>query len=247
MTDKIIFSDQDLSCYLDGEASADMMAAIADALARDPVLRARLEELKAGEDSFAAAMTVALKSAPALPEITPAPPAPANHSWRIGMAVGAAAALGLSWNIWQAPEAGWRDVVASYQSLYVTETLALVDQSPAAQQADLERLSEGLGIDLTGLPEVDGLSFKRAQQLGYRGKPLAQLTFLTAGGGPVALCIVETGGGTSADIRAEVLSGLDTYSWTDNGFGVLLVGPKGEKGLGNAAEMFRSALKDAPV
>ncbi len=97
--------------------------------------------------------------------------------------VGVIAAIGVTWSTWQTQEEGWRDVVANYQSLYVTETLAQVDQ----QRADLKRLSGALGIDLTALPEVEGLSFKRAQQLGFNGRPLAQLTFLTAEGGPVAL------------------------------------------------------------
>ncbi|WP_299850682.1 hypothetical protein [uncultured Roseovarius sp.] len=250
MTDRNVFSDQDLSCYLDGETSGPMSEAIDRALATDPALRQRLAELKAGEEAFAAAMVAAAQAAPAMPEIAQSLPVPANRPLRAGLAgvaVGAVAAIGLAWNLWQTPEADWHDVVANYQSLYVTETLAQVDLSPAAQKADLDRLSKGLGIDLTVLPQVAGLSFKRAQQLGYRGKPLAQLTFLTADGGPVALCIIETGSETSDAINAAVLSGLDTYSWTDNGFGVLLVGPKGQKGLENAAEMFRSALKDAAV
>ena len=97
------------------------------------------------------------------------------------------------------------------------------------------------------MPEVAGLSYKRAQQLGFNGKPLAQLTFLAADGGPVALCIIRTDGETTDAIHAEVLSGLDTYSWTDNGYGILLVGPEGQDGLGSAAEAFRAALKNRPV
>ncbi len=251
MTAKGGFSDQELSCYLDGEAPDDLARAIACALETDPALTARLDALKAGEAAFVRAMDKALIAAPVMPALDDSPAvqrAAARTPWTYGLAgvaAGVIAAIGLSWQFSPSNEPGWRDVVASYQSLYVTETLALVNQTPAAQQADLERLSASLGIDLTSLPEAPGLSFKRAQQLGFKGKPLAQLTFLTTDGGPVALCIVRTGGDTSPDMTAEVLSGLDTYTWTHDGYGVLLVGPKGSPYLEEAAETFRSALNNA--
>lgn len=250
MTERSGFSDQDLSAYLDDEAAADVSDAIREALPGDPVLRARLDRLRAGQDDFVAAMAVALTAAPKMPEL-PEPVAQRTvGAWPFGLAgvaAGAVLALGVGWSIWHTPDPGWRDVVANYQSLYVTETLAPVDLTPEAQQADLQRLSAGLGLDLTALPEVSGLAFKRAQQLGFNGQPLAQLTFLTADGGPVALCILRTGADTSAGITAEVLSGLDTYSWTEDGYGVLLVGPKGADGLENAAEILRAALKNTSV
>ncbi len=250
MTERGGFSDQDLSAYLDDEAPVDVSDSIRSALPDDPGLRARLESLRTAQDGFAAAMTAALAAAPEMPDLPEPLPQRTVSAWPFGLAgvaAGVALALGFGWNVWRTPDPGWRDVVANYQSLYVTETLAPVDLTAAAQQADLQRLSSGLGLDLTTLPEVSGLVFKRAQQLGYKGKPLAQLTFLTADGGPVALCILRTGADTSPGITAEVLSGLDTYSWTEDGFGILLVGPKGTDGLKNAAEILRDALKNTSV
>ena len=247
MTERTGFSDQELSAYLDGEAPEDVSGAIEEALPGDPALRTRLERLRAAQDGFVAAMEAALAAAPDMPELPQPLAQKTAGAWPYGLAgvaAGAVLALGLGWNVWHRPDPGWRDVVANYQSLYVTETLAPIEQTPEARQADLQRLSAGLGIDLTGLPEISGLSFKRAQQLGFKGKPLAQLTFLTADGGPVALCILRNGAETSPGITAEVLSGLDTYSWTEDGFGVLLVGPKGSDGLENAAEILRDALKN---
>ena len=250
MTEKPVISDQDLSAYLDGEVPAGVAKAIENSLAQDAALKARLSELEAGQSHFTSVMQAALEAAPDMPPLPSARPEPAASTWRValaGVAVGAIAALGLTWGLWRAPDDTWRDVVANYQSLYVTETLSPVDLSPEAQLADLQRVSKELGIDLTALPDVAGLTFKRAQQLGYKGKPLAQLTYLAADGGPVALCILRTGAETSPDIASDVLSGLDSYSWTDNGFGVLLVGPQGADGLKDAAETFRAALRKAPV
>lgn len=244
------FSDQDLCAFLDGEADDALCAAIREASASDPQLRDRLETLRSASDVFAAAMDAALAAAPPMPELPHVPARRGFGTWSVALAgavAGAVLVLGLTWDGTPPAKAGWRDVVANYQSLYVTETLAKVDLSPDAQQADLARISEALGFDLTDLPEVAGLSYKRAQQLGFNGKPLAQLTFLAADGGPVALCIIRTNGETTDAIHAEVLSGLDTYSWTDNGYGILLVGPEGQDGLGSAAEAFRAALKNRPV
>ncbi len=250
MTESPVFSDQDLSAHLDDEATPELSEAIRAALADDAELRARLEALQAGQAQFAQAMEAALAAAPPMPDVPRAAPARSPHVWPVGLAgvaAGIALALGLGWNVSAPAEPGWRAVVANYQSLYVTETLAEVDLTPEAQAADLERLSSELGLDLTDLPEVDGLSFRRAQQLGFKGKPLAQLTFLTADGGPVALCIIRTNGETTPEITAEVLSGLDAFSWTDNGYGVLLVGPQGDTSLEDAAETFRKALENRPV
>lgn len=250
MSESAGFSDQDLSAYLDGEAADDVSDAIGAALSGDPGLRARLDEMRAGQDAFAEAMATALSAAPPMPDLPDPLSQRGTRVWPVGLAgvaAGAVLALGAGWSLWHTPDPGWRDVVANYQSLYVTETLAPLERTPEAQQADLQRLSAGLGIDLTGLPEISGLSFKRGQQLGFNGKPLAQLTFLAADGGPVALCILRNGAATSPGITAEVLSGLDTYSWTEDGFGILLLGPQGTDGLENAAETLRKALKNTSV
>ena len=250
MTQSDAFSDQDLSAYLDGEAPEATVRSLDAALGRDAGLRERLEELRAGQGAFVAAMETALISAPPMPDLPPAVDHARPALWPVALAgavAGAVLMFGVTWTNSTPSDPGWRAVVANYQSLYVTETLSKVAADPAAQQADLVRISAALGFDLTELPEVAGLSYKRVQQLGFNGKPLAQLTFLAADGGPIALCIIETGGGTSTEIRSEVLSGLDTYSWTDSGFGILLVGPRGQDGLENAAEAFRAALKNRPV
>ena len=54
---------------------------------------------------------------------------------------------------------------------------------------------------------------------------------------------MRTGGPDSPDIEAETLEGLAAFSWVDDGFGILLIGPKGEETLSDAAALFRSALR----
>ncbi len=240
------FSDEELAAFLDGETTEAVADKIREAVASDTELSSYVDKMRAAQATFVSGQNALLEFAPDMPELPTAEGK--GVSWGAGLtglAAGLILALGASWAAFDSKEPGWREVVASYQSLYVTETLSGAVPSPVAAQAKLAQLSDVLGIDLTSLPEVDGLAYRRAQQLGYKGQPLAQLTYLTAEGGPVALCILYTGDKSSADIRAETLEGMSAFSWIDNGYGVLLIGPKGDSTLEGAAEVFRNALRGA--
>lgn len=240
------FSDEELAAFLDGEADDALTEAVEAQLAVDTALAQSLEGMRAATDAFKADQEAVLSLAPAMPAV----PVQQNSGfmWPAafgGLAAGLVIAAGISWAALSKPEPDWRAVVANYQSLYVTETLAGVAEPQSVSDAKLAELSEVLGIDLQALPQVGGLAYRRAQQLGYKGTPLAQLTFLTDDGGPVALCLLHVGGPDSDGIEAQVLDGLSAYSWTDNGFGVLLIGPLGNERLEGAAKAFRSALQSA--
>ncbi|MEL7012458.1 MAG: hypothetical protein AAFO72_04175 [Pseudomonadota bacterium] len=242
------FSDEDLALFLDGEAPDGLTREIETALAQDPSLAAELDSLRAAEAAFVSAQENLLSLAPATPNLPRHKArAPALAPAFAGLAAGLVIAATVSWSLLSKPEPGWREVVANYQSLYVTETLSGVTEPQGVSEAKLIALSEVLGLDLTNLPEVDGLAYRRAQQLGYKGAPLAQLTFLTANGGPVALCILRTGGADTSGIETDTLDGMAAYSWVDNGFGVLLIGPLGDNTLSEAAQTFRAALNGAPA
>jgi anti-sigma factor RsiW len=251
MTDRREYTDQDLSCYLDGEAAPDLMPALNTALKTDPTLQARLETLRAAQTPFDEAFEAALKLAPQMPALPTAPPRAANSNWKIalaGVAVGAIAAFGLTWATASAPQKSrWIDDVALYQSLYVAETLAGVNIAPDENQAQLTQISQTLGFDLTDLPPVAGLTLKRVQQLAYNGKPLAQITFVNAAGNPVALCVIRTNGENTPAIKPQMLRGQSAFTWSDSGFGILLIGPPDDSGLENAAKTFRNALKDVAI
>ncbi len=246
MTDRHVFSDDDLSLYIDGEAPQALVQAVEEALDSDQPLATRLDALKASQGQFADLYADVLKVAPpplAIPVTKPA----AVAGWQtglVGLAAGIALAVGVIWTRTDNSPPGWKAAVASYQALYVTETLAGVDAAQPATDEKLADLSAVLGLDLTQLPPVDGLNYKRAQQLGFRGKPLGQITFLNVDGGPVALCIIPTTKADSPEITAETLEGLAAFSWIDNGYGVLLIGPQDDDNLRGAAERFRTALKD---
>ncbi|MEL7256692.1 MAG: hypothetical protein AAFN80_02475 [Pseudomonadota bacterium] len=244
MTQKSDFSDDDLTRFIDKEAGKELSLRIKAALKTDADLRQRHASMVQASADYKAAFDDMLSFAPAPPEIDETAQEP---SWNLrvvaaSMVAGALLTWGLTLPFQSATSADWKDVVANYQSLYVTETLSLSNISEAEQKASLSRLSGKLGFDVATLPAVEGLTFVRAQELGFEGRPLAQLTFLTKDQGPVALCIVQTGNETTDRIEFAELHGLDTYSWTQDGFGILLVGPKGDTGLEDAAAAFQNAF-----
>jgi hypothetical protein len=119
---------------------------------------------------------------------------------------------------------GWRQVVAEYQGLMTTDTLAAIPNDPDVVAAELSaasgKLSLALDPDKLVLPDA---ALKRAEILDFRGKPLVQLAYLTAGSGPVALCIIANGRPDEAQ-AFETREGFNIVFWTDNGRGYMLIG-----------------------
>ena len=238
------FSDETLTAYLDQEADPELVRDIETALTTDSNLVARLAALRFPKDALADAFGQQLTAAPAMPSLPPkaeTTPITANlpepPRWGFlsgavsGLAAGFLGAVFLGWSQFFAPEEqqpGWLDVVANYQGLYVPETLNLrtKDQNAngsAEQDLDLAALSEAVGADLSVLKSVEGLAFKRAQQLGFRGKTLIQIAYTLPDGTPVAICILPSGNQQSGP-RSQVLSGMAASDWTTGTHGVLIIG-----------------------
>jgi anti-sigma factor RsiW len=90
----------------------------------------------------------------------------------------------------------WVDAVANYQALYSRATVDGASQSVSQATEVLRRfLAESqlaAGPTRLVIPDLtqDGLSFKRAQRLSFRGKPLLQIAYLPVSGMPAALCVL---------------------------------------------------------
>lgn len=245
MMDHVQFTDEQLTAYLDGEATADLCAQIEAALDTDDALGAQLAALDIPVVEIAQAYDVLLTQAPSMPLL----PAKAQHSthrrigvWGIvgvfgtGIAAGLATAMFTGFGSPPPAQPGWKAVVGSYQSLYSVDTLANEDISPAETQIQLAQVSQLVGADLTQLPQVEGLTFKRAQVLGFKGKPLVQLSFVRSDGTPIALCIIKANTKDSKPINSEELFGMAAASWNSDGRAYLLIG-------GDAAPTTQSEAK----
>ena len=256
MTERQTFTDEELVAYLDGEVEFTPADAITAALANDPVLAQRLADLDVNKDALRSGFDLMLdeKQSPALPQslhsAMAAPPKAANNNWLMAGSMAASILVALfvgygAGNFLNQPEApGWKAYVASYQSLYSADTLRHVNASPEAQTAELERVAAAIGksIDLAALQRNPDLTYKRAQVLSFKGKPLVQLAFLTKSGEPVAQCILKSSKPDSAEMSQANLEGMSSASWNKDGYAYLLIGGDDPALISGLANSYRGAI-----
>ncbi|MEM7429765.1 MAG: hypothetical protein AAF441_27155 [Pseudomonadota bacterium] len=244
MSSKRTYSDADLTAYLDGEADSETAAEIEAALQNDADLAARMEALQIDVGALRNAGDSLLGASPAAPDILQhaATKQGPDRAKRFMPAVAAALlffviGFGASRLTTPAPEETWQDFAAVYHALYVNKTLAHIAQSDEAAVAELSRVSNVIGRTLEHAElGAEGLDYKRAQVLGYKGKPLLQLAYLSKIGAPVALCIYKSGNPGDTPVRSEQHRGLSAAYWTKDGYEYLLIGGSDQSLIRNAAE-----------
>lgn len=239
--------DARLAAYIDGElAPADVERVEAD-LADDPALRQRLEELRIPERELARGLNSLLAQAPSARPGSYAAPQPKRQRRALAnaaVATGLLFALGLGGvgGFWLSqPKPGeWTDYVAAYQALYVPATLKAVPSQP--DRLLLAQLGEELGIPLEPAIRSQKLIFKRAQMLGFEGKPLVQLAYSNRDGTPVALCITSLDMAVSHAPLMDEKEGMAAVTWIKNGLGFLLIGAADPKELMDEALHMEAVL-----
>ena len=228
--------DEELTAYLDGELGVAERTALEDLLKQNPVLAARLEQLRAGSRPFAEAFAPLLRSAPAeklnaILRSTETPPArrplratliAAGLLLFIAGGVAGYAVSALRGATAQPPN--WRQVVAEYMSLYVPETLAGIPENRDAQSAQLKALGDKIGVPLdlekVSLPDR---AFKVGIFLSFRDRPLAEMLYLSSTEGPFAFCIIVNGR-PDQGFTFEEREGRNIVYWTKGGRGYLVIG-----------------------
>lgn len=231
MTNARHFTDEDLTAFLDGEADDALVQALSAALETDAALEARLASLDVPMDALRAGFDSLLGQAPAMPTIDPVVASNAMPrrwgGWAAAAAVvlafGAGAYGGYSYEK-PAKPLTWMQAAASYQTLYVNYTLDVPSPDIAEVQAQLARISQSVGHDLSGAQAIEGLDFKRAQVLGYNGKPLAQIAYVNAKGEPMALCVIKISKSVTQDIVVQTMGDLAAAHWKADGYAYLLIG-----------------------
>lgn len=234
--------DEDLTAYLDGEAGAELSHRIEQALENDLSLKERLSALTLDISSLRREF---LATHPEPPEL---PPLRKERGIARVFVTGLAAGLGISALLFAAnfirpqPVEGWASFVASYQVLYTSETLNTPDPTADDRASQLQRVSSAVDLDLSDLPDVSGLKFKRAQVLGFRGKPLIQIAYQRPDGTPVALCIILSDPSVPLDMTEGEAEGLQTVRWDRANHQFLLIGDVEAQHLLQAAEVFAASL-----
>lgn len=221
-TDPVSITDAELTAYLDGEADQALLDRIDAALAQDARLAARLEALSVDMDVVRDALHLDRLDPPAYVPVD-AFRAAAPSRLVLPMAIAAAFALGAVLMQVTRPAPTWVDTVASYQALYVTETLSGQKQDAAISEAVFQSADAALGIDLRSAVEIAGLEFRRVQMLAIEGQPLVQMAYLDEQGRPFAFCAVKLNDDEHA-VLSEMSHGLAAASWVADGVGFALVG-----------------------
>ena len=244
------FSDEELTAFLDGEKAHTPFREIEKALETDEELQRRLQSLDINKNDIAKSMDMLLENTPEAPAFETQAPANENSGWfRNSMIAACAASLIIFSGIvgYSIPDRqvdSWREYVAAYHYLYITSTLSSVDSSTEVAIAELETVGDAIGkqFQLENLKQFAGLEYKRSQILGFEGKPLAQLTFLSKMGTPIALCIIRSGSNEQEAISDATMEGMASASWARDGYEFLIIGGKDQVMIEEAAKHFAALI-----
>jgi ParB-like chromosome segregation protein Spo0J len=249
MTTLRTFSNEDLTAYLDGEADASLVRAIDEAKVTSADLCARLGSLRIDAAGLSAAFDAVLPLAPALPETIAHVPARLAKPWPWrAMAATALISLAIGWGVsslaMRTQTETWQHYAATYHAMYVHDTLAHVRPTAQTTAEELRRVSETLGLAIK--PEVlarsELLEFKRAQVLGFEGRPVVQLAFVSRTGAPVALCITRTDSARTDTFRPSTILGMSASTWSKGRYEYLLIGGTDATMIATSAATFEKAL-----
>lgn len=253
-----MYSDAQLQDYLAGTLDIEIADALEEQIAIDPALESRLLALEHTQAGALRAVFDAVPTPERLQDLEhhvlaakPAKPAPvraqAPWQWASVAAVVAFAVGAYSFSappVEEKPAWRWQDQVASYQALYVTETLEAVSASDDQIANQLSKSEAALGRDLplNAVGDLDGMKLLRAQILGYKDAPLVQMAYLTVDGKPVALCAIRPKAAVVKDFAFETLSGLPTIHWSDGEFNYMIVGDIDNERLMKMAQNVSTSL-----
>lgn len=246
-------SDEQLVAYLDDELNPDYRRQLDDAIADDPLLNLRLQWLSRSSLPYKNAYDELARKAPlerlqARLDAIPSPQDPGlSRRWFIGAAAATLVAGGVLADRlflnWQAQQPhNWRGLVGTYMALYVPQTLDHLPTDEATQRAQLRTIDARLGLNLSpaGL-KLPGAEFKRAQMLEYDGVPIAQIVYLDARHGPLALCVTRSNSGSQPLVH-ERRHQMNVVYWTEREHAWMLIGHDTATGLSEKANLLRSRL-----
>ncbi|MCO7629790.1 transcriptional regulator [Pseudomonas fluorescens] len=228
-------SDEQLTAYLDNELDPAYRSQLDSAIADDPLLSLRVQWLDRSSLPYKEAYDELAQQAPlerlqARLDAIPASQQPGlSRRWFIGAAAASLLAGGvlvdrlfLAWQTRQTHN--WRALVGDYMALYVSHTLDHLPSDEPSQRAQLRAVDARLGLNLSpALVRLPGAELKRAQMLEYDGVPIAQLTYLDAKHGPLALCVTRSNSG-SRPLAHERRHEMNVVYWTEGEHAWMLIG-----------------------
>jgi anti-sigma factor RsiW len=253
MTDSFHYSSEELTAYLDDEVSPDVRRRIGSALDVNANLRIQLESLTLDRATLKTAFEGLLQFAPSyrvthVTPITPIKLMPVPTDNRVKFAVVAALCAMIGWvaatGLFPTTPTTWQQKAAVYHSLYVNGTINSVFVDTANMEVELERVTTALGkpIFLESLRRIPEFEYKRAQILGFEGRPLMQIAFLSRLGAPVVLCIMRSDTSSTKGVESDVMQGMAAATWSRGPYEYLLIGGSDKDLIARAANTFAATL-----
>ncbi|AEV37598.1 transmembrane anti-sigma factor [Pseudovibrio sp. FO-BEG1] len=248
------YTDAQLRSYLAGSAEASLIQQIEADLETDPILEQRLLAL----EGLIPVVQHGFADQPApehLKELEEKifedtaseqiPTTPFYRQWGARAATLAAGlVIGAGMMIWADDAPDWRQEVASYQALYVKDTIASLNRSEDELKQELAIASAAVGqqLNLSDLTDLQGLKLLRTQILGHEGAPLIQIVFADPNGAPIAFCILKDTGASDTAMHSDNLKGMAAADWTGNGYRYLVIGGDNQNRIDTVAQQIHSRV-----
>lgn len=254
------WSDETIVAWLDGEMSSEDAARFEHALNTDEQLAARTDELMKSHCGIAEVFAPLLDEAPRSrmqEKLNALLTEPSKTSTTRGVSRRSLIAASLSFLIMGSglgflarnpaadDDAGEtiRSLEAQYMSLYSAETLVDMDSSSAVLSRGLARTAQDIGLTLTETQlAVTGAELKMVRMLRYDSTPIAQIAWMHAEYGPMALCISPQRQTRSSDIAEEKRHGMHIAWWQRAGYQFVLIGRNPASALTETARTLQAAL-----
>jgi anti-sigma factor RsiW len=140
----------------------------------------------------------------------------------------------------------WVAAAVGYQQLYTRDTVAYMQQDPAAAAQIVRdiRSEDRLALRVPDLTSA-GLTFKSVQRLQFNNKPLVQIVYLPQNGPPIALCVMKDAN-PDRPVATKTVDAMDVATWRQAELTYALIGKSGDVDLAALGKRI-SNLEMAPL
>ncbi|MBA5235658.1 hypothetical protein H2Y54_03715 [Pectobacterium aroidearum] len=136
-----------------------------------------------------------------------------------------------------------RDLEAQYMSLYRTETLLDADNTAQTLQRGLSRTAQDMGLHLNEQQlTLHDAELKMVRLLRYDNIPIAQITWMHAEYGPMALCISPERQATSTALNNEQRHDMQVVWWYAHHYQFVLIGRSPVTSMTESARRLQTSL-----
>jgi anti-sigma factor RsiW len=220
-------TDELLGAYVDGELDAENARAVERLIAGDARASEKVARLRETNMLIRAACDERLYAATATPRIPPSVRRRllrGRYGWTVAASL-LVGMVGFGAAMWPGgTHSDLVDEIAEYHAVYSHETDHLVEV-PADRGDELMRWLGNRIERRVVAPDLAsaGLRFAGGRMLVVDGRPVAQLMYTRPRGLPVAVCVTPTDR-NAAPIHVEQRGALHLATWTDDGYGYVVVG-----------------------